>query len=199
MSNIYRKKISFFRTMWINKSIVDLLYPCKRLHAGGYYGWQSSLYAKASQIDRPLSRSYFKEQSGRLCPSFHTARYRSVCRIRLLSRNGQFAKTVLSPVRSNILLAARLLPCQSPLDHLGKPCPQVLRYRDIAHRKDYPLSWAVLGSYRFGQDNIRIPSAVFHLPIMNTLWLLVSTRFNLRIVVSTAIIKKPMPAWINPP
>ena len=53
-----------------------------------HFGLQSSLYAKASQIDRPLSRSHFKEQSGRLLPSFHTVRYRSACRIYLLGRNG---------------------------------------------------------------------------------------------------------------
>ena len=29
----------------------------------GYFGLQSSLYAKASQIDRPLSRSYFSKSS----------------------------------------------------------------------------------------------------------------------------------------
>lgn len=52
------------------------------------FGLQSSLYAKASQIARPLSRSHFKEQSGRLLPSFHTARYRLACRIYLLGRNG---------------------------------------------------------------------------------------------------------------
>jgi len=60
--------------------------------------------------------------------------------------------------------------CNEPPKHLclgkqdisfGKPCPHVLRYRDITHRKDYPLSWAFLGSYRFGQDNIRIPSFIF--------------------------------------
>jgi hypothetical protein len=67
---------------------------------------QSSLYTKASQIDRPLSRSHFKEQSGRLLPSSHTTRYRLVCRIYLLGQNGQIAKTELSAVRSNILLAA---------------------------------------------------------------------------------------------
>jgi len=55
---------------------------------GVNFGLQSSLYAKASQIDRPLSRSHFKEQSGRLLPSFHTVRYRSACRIYLLGRNG---------------------------------------------------------------------------------------------------------------
>jgi len=52
------------------------------------FGLQSSLYAKASQIARPLSRSHFIEQSGRLLPSFHTVRYRSACRVYLLGRNG---------------------------------------------------------------------------------------------------------------
>lgn len=81
-------------------------HPANDFTQGGNFGWQSSLYARASQIDRPLSRSYFKEQSGRLLPSFHTARYRSVCRIYLLGWNGQIAKTGLSPARLNILLAA---------------------------------------------------------------------------------------------
>jgi hypothetical protein len=81
-------------------------HPANDFTQGRYFGWQSSLYAKAPQIDRPLSRSYFKEQSGRLLPSFHTVRYRSACRIYLPSRNGQIARTGLSPVRPNILLAA---------------------------------------------------------------------------------------------
>ena len=85
---------------------------------GADFGLQSSLYAKASQIARPLSRSHFKEQSGRLLPSFHTIRYRLVRRVYLPGRNGQIAKTGLSPVRSNILLAATS-PLPSPLKGEG--------------------------------------------------------------------------------
>ncbi len=86
---------------------MDLLNnPANDFTQDAVFGWQSSLYAKASQIDRPLSRSHFKEQSGRLLPSFHTIRYRLACRVYLLGRNGQIAKKELSPVRPNILLAA---------------------------------------------------------------------------------------------
>jgi len=67
---------------------------------------QSSLYAKTSQFDRPLSRSHFKERSGRLHSSFHTVCYHPACRIYLPGRNGQIARMGLSPTGTSILLAA---------------------------------------------------------------------------------------------
>ena len=91
----------------LSEEKVDLLNNLANdFRKGVDFGLQSSLYAKASQIDRPLSCSYFKERPSPLFPSFHTIRYHLVCRIYLLGRNGQIAKTGLSPIRSNILLAA---------------------------------------------------------------------------------------------
>jgi hypothetical protein len=49
---------------------------------------------------------YFKEQSDRLLPSFHTTRFRLVCQIYLLGQNGKIVKAELLPIRSNILLVA---------------------------------------------------------------------------------------------
>jgi hypothetical protein len=76
---------------------------------------QSSLYAKTSQFDRPLSRSHFKERSGRLHSSFHTVCYHPACRIYLPGRNGQIARMGLSPTGTSILLAAPMgcSDCQS--------------------------------------------------------------------------------------
>ena len=105
--------------------------PANDFTQGVYYGLQSSLYAKASQFDRSLSRSYFKEQSDLLHLSLHNNRYRLLCQIYLLSWNGQFAKTGLSPVRLNILLAARdfhpqSVVCARHTRDLAKNCLQFL-------------------------------------------------------------------------